>query len=145
PQNAATYKARYDAFAKRWAEAVARWTAKAAPLKGASVAVQHRNWIYLFDWLGLQETVALEPKPGVPPSSGYLSQVVQKVRAQPGGMGIRAGSEDGRPSDFLKERARVLEVVLPFSVGGTPAAGDLFGLYEDTVTRLLEGFNASRS
>jgi zinc/manganese transport system substrate-binding protein len=107
--------------------------------------VQHRNWVYLFDWLGLQERVALEPKPGVPPSSGYLSEVVQKVRAQPVRMTIRAAYEDSRPSDFLKEQTKVPEVVLPFTVGGTPGAKDLFGLYEDTVNRLLEGFNASRS
>ncbi len=28
-------------------------------------------------------------------------------------------------------------VVLPFSVGGTPAAKDLFGLFDDTLDRLL--------
>ena len=28
-------------------------------------------------------------------------------------------------------------VVLPFSVGGTPEAKDLFGLFDDTVNRLL--------
>jgi zinc/manganese transport system substrate-binding protein len=27
--------------------------------------------------------------------------------------------------------------VLPFSVGGTPAAKDLFGLFDDTLDRLL--------
>ena len=28
-------------------------------------------------------------------------------------------------------------VLLPFSVGGTPAAKDLFGLFDDTINRLL--------
>ena len=143
PANGAFYQSRYEAFAKKWTEAMARWVEKAAPMKGAPVAVQHKNWVYLFDWLGLQETVALEPKPGVPPTSGYLSEVVQKVRAQPVRMVIRAAYEDGRASDFLKDQAKVPEVVLPFTVGGTPGASDLFGLYEDTVNRLLEGFNAS--
>jgi zinc/manganese transport system substrate-binding protein len=30
-------------------------------------------------------------------------------------------------------------VVLPFTVGGTPAAKDLFGLFDDSVQRLLQG------
>ena len=34
-------------------------------------------------------------------------------------------------------RAGVPAVKLAFTVGGTDAAKDLFGLYEDTVTRLL--------
>ena len=28
---------------------------------------------------------------------------------------------------------------MPFSVGGTPAAKDLFGLFDDTVQRLVGG------
>jgi zinc/manganese transport system substrate-binding protein len=30
-------------------------------------------------------------------------------------------------------------VTLPFTVGGTEQAKDLFGLYEDTIQRLLAG------
>ena len=30
-----------------------------------------------------------------------------------------------------------LPVTLPFSVGGTPAARDLFGLFDDTLDKLL--------
>jgi hypothetical protein len=30
-------------------------------------------------------------------------------------------------------------VVLPFTVGGTDAAGDLFGLDDDTIAQLLKG------
>jgi zinc/manganese transport system substrate-binding protein len=30
-------------------------------------------------------------------------------------------------------------VLLPYTVGGTEAAKDLFGLYDDTLSRLLAG------
>ena len=52
-------------------------------------------------------------------------------------MVIRAAYEDSRPSDFLKDKANVPEVVLPFTVGGTDKAKDLFGLFDDTLARLL--------
>jgi zinc/manganese transport system substrate-binding protein len=142
PDNAAIYRSRYDDFKTRWTAAMAKWQQQAAPLKGAPIATQHKTWVYLEDWLGLKEVTTLEPKPGIPPSSGYLSQVLETVKAQPVKMVIRSAYEDGRPSEFLRDRAGVPAVVLPFTVGGTKEAKDLFGLYDDTVNRLLAGANA---
>jgi len=137
--NAAYYAAREADFEKRWTAAVAKWTAQAAPLKGVNIAVQHHAWIYMENWLGLHEVVPLEPKPGVPPSSGYLAEVLQKLQATPAKFTIRAAYEDDRPSAFISEHANIPAVVLPFTVGGTDGAKDLFSLYQDTVNRLLAG------
>ena len=142
PGNAAYYQARATDFTSRWNAAMQRWTQQAAPLRDAPAATQHKTWVYLFDWLGMKEVVTLEPKPGIPPSSGYLAQVVDTVKQNPVRMVIRAGYEDSRPSDFLKDRAGVPVAVLPFTVGGTPEAKDLFGLYDDTINRLLAAANA---
>lgn len=138
PSNATYYNGRYTDFATRWTQALQRWQAQTAPLKGVPVAVQHKSWIYLFEWIGLQEVVALEPKPGIPPSSGYLAQVLEQVRRQPVRMVIRAAYEDPRPSEFLAQQAGIPAVELPFTIGGTDGAGDLFSFYDDTLHRLLE-------
>lgn len=137
PSNAAAYQARYADFAQRFQTAIDRWQAEAAPLNGVPIAVQHRSWVYMLTWLGLQEVVALEPKPGVPPSSGYLGQVVETLQKQPVKMIIRAAYEDPRSSGFVNKRLGVTEVVLPFTVGGTEEATDLFSLYDVTVSHLL--------
>jgi zinc/manganese transport system substrate-binding protein len=137
--NAAYYQAREADFEKRWSAALAKWSAEAAALKGVPIAVQHHAWIYMENWLGLHEVVPLEPKPGVPPSSGYLAQVLQKLQAQPVKFTIRAAYEDDRPSQFISEKAGIPAVVLPFTVGGTDGAKDLFSLYDDTINRLLAG------
>ena len=138
PSNAATYQARYQDFAARFQAAIDKWQAKAAPLSGLPIAIQHKSWVYMLTWLGLKEVVALEPKPGVPPSSGYLAQVVDTLQKQPVKFVIRAAYEDPRASDFVHERTGVLEVSLPFTIGGTEKATDLFSLYEDTIDRMLE-------
>jgi len=137
--NAAYYAAREADFEKRWTVAIAKWTAQAAPLRGVNIAVQHHAWIYMENWLGLHEVVPLEPKPGVPPSSGYLAEVLQKLQATPAKFTIRAAYEDDRPSAFISEHANIPAVTLPFTVGGTDGAKDLFSLYQDTVNRLLAG------
>ncbi len=135
--NAAYYAQRYADFAQRFSAAIAKWETAAAPLKGLPVAVQHAGWIYMLNWLGLRQIVILEPKPGVPASSGYLAQVLETIQRQPVKMVIRAAYQDERPSAFIAERAKVPAVMLPFTVGGTDEAKDLFSLYDDTVKRLL--------
>lgn len=138
PANAATYHARYAAFAAKWEIALRRWAAEAAPLRGQPIAVQHRSWVYLENWLGLRRVIALEPKPGVPPSSGYLAQVLEVLKKTPVKMIIRAAYEDGRPSEFVGGRAGVPAVMLPYTVGGTDQAKDLYSLYDDTLNRMLK-------
>jgi zinc/manganese transport system substrate-binding protein len=139
PADAASYQSREADFEKRFGAAIAKWTAEAAPLKGTPIAVQHHAWIYMENWLGLHEIVPLEPKPGVPPSSGYLAEVLQKLQQQPAKFIIRAAYEDERPSTFISEKAGIPAIVLPFTVGGTDDANDLFSLYEVTIHRMLGG------
>lgn len=137
PANAQTYAARLADFTMRWQAALAKWQAQAAPLKGVPVAVEHQSWIYLENWLGLKRVIALEPKPGVPPSAGYLAQVVDTLQKTPAKMVIRAAYEDDRPSLFIADKAHIPSVTLPYTVGGTDGAKTLFSLYDDTINRLL--------
>lgn len=135
--NAAYYAARGEDFQKRWQQATEKWQAKAAPLKGTAVVVIHRDQAYLCNWLGLRELASIEPKPGVPPSAGYLGELVAKLSATPPKMILRNAYNDPRAADWLAQRIHVPVVLLPYTVGGTPEAKDLFGLFDDTINRLL--------
>jgi zinc/manganese transport system substrate-binding protein len=135
--NAAFYAGKGDDFQKRWQAASAQWDAKAAPLKGVGVVVIHKDQTYLMNWLGIREIAAIEPKPGVPPSAGYLGELVTKLTATPPKMILRNAYNDPKAADWLSERIHVPVVLLPYTVGGTPQAKDLFGLFDDTVNRLV--------
>ena len=139
PAQARTYEARLADFNRRWGVALQRWNQQAAPLKGTPIVVQHQGFPYLENWLGLKQVAALEPKPGIEPSSSHLSGVVRQLQQQPAKMVIRAAYNDGRGAQWLAERTQLPVVVLPFTVGGSAEAGDLFGLFDDTVRRLLAG------
>jgi zinc/manganese transport system substrate-binding protein len=139
PANAAYYQERYKAFADRWNTAIADWERKAAPLRGAPIVVQHKAFTYLEAWLGLNEVAALEPKPGVEPTTAHLTDVLATLQRQPVKMVIRAAYQSDRASQWIAERAKINAVMLPFTVGGDDAAKDLFGLFDDTIARLLKG------
>lgn len=137
PANAAWYQSRYQDFSGRWQLALARWDKEAMPLRGVAIVVQHKGFPYLEDWLGLKEVATLEPKPGVEPTSAHLAQVLEQLQRQPAKLILRAAYNDGRPSEWLAGRAKIPVVVAPFTVGGSEQAKDLFGLFDDTVQRLL--------
>lgn len=136
--NAAFYQARHKDFVQRWQDASKRWEIQAAPLKGMAIVVQHKGFPYLEDWLGLREVATLEPKPGVEPTSSHLSEVLTQLERQPAKMVIRAAYNSERPSQWLSEKAKIPAVALPFTVGGSDRAKDLFSLFDDTVQRLLD-------
>lgn len=136
--HASLYRSRLADFNIRWTQAMQRWDKQAAPLRGTPIVVQHKGFPYLENWLGLNEVISLEPKPGVEPSSAYLSTVLAQLQKQPAKVIVRAAYNDGRGSQWLSERAHIPVAVLPFTVGGSDKAQDLFGLFDDTIEQLLK-------
>lgn len=135
--NAAVYQQRFADFSGRWNAAIKRWEAKAAPLKGRRIIVQHGSWVYLERWLGLQQIGALEPKPGVPPTSAHLAGLIGTAKSGNTLAIVRAAYQDPKASAWLSERSGVPAVMLPLTVGGDPQAKDLFGLFDSTIDKLL--------
>ena len=124
-------------FSQRWQQAIGRWTTQAAPLKGMNVVSQHKAFVYLYDWLGLKEVAVLEPKPGVEPTASHLQAVLASLKNSPARMTLYSAYQDPKPAEWLSKNAGVPAVKIPFTVGGTDGAKNLFGLFDDTVSRLL--------
>jgi zinc/manganese transport system substrate-binding protein len=137
PGQTAYYQQRGKDFETRWTAATQRWEAKAAPLKGVPVVIMHRDQAYLCHWLGLIELASIEPKPGVPPTAAYLGQLVAKLTGAPPKLILINAYNDAKAANWLSGRVHAPVVTLPFSVGGSPAAKDLFGLFDDTLDKLL--------
>jgi zinc/manganese transport system substrate-binding protein len=137
PSHASQYKQQSAAFAVKWQQAIARWTAQGAPLRGALVVSQHKAFVYLYDWLGMKEVAVLEPKPGVEPTASHLQEVLATLKGTPTRMVLYSAYQDPRPSEWLSKNAGIPAVKIPFTVGGTEGAKDLYGLFDDTLARLL--------
>lgn len=136
--NAASYQGAFKTFAGKWQVAMARWEKEAVPLKGLPVLVHHQSFVYLSHWLGLKEVGALEPKPGIEPTSGHLTGLLSRQQTVPARMVLRAAYQQEGPSQWIAGKTGIPAVLLPYTVGGTPEARDLFGLYDDTIQRFLK-------
>ena len=137
PGQAAYYATRARDFDARWDAAIKRWESRATPLKSAQVVIMHRDQVYLCHWLGLVEVASIEPKPGVPLTAAYLGALVGKLTSTPPKLILLNAYNDPKAATWLSDRIHAPAVTLPFSVGGSPEARDLFGLYDDTLNKLL--------
>lgn len=145
--NAAVFLANTHDFLERWRQAIATWEERTAPLRGMPVVCHHQSWIYLEDWLGLQEVATLEPVPGIPPTASHLSSLLADLGTDGSGAGviIRAPFQSAKASEWLQERTGIPAVMLPLTVGGSEQADNLFSLFDDLINRLLAAQQGSGS
>ena len=136
PANADAYAKRHQDFDQRLRVAIARWEREAEGLHGVPVLVHHANWSYLARWLELEVVANLEPKPGVDPSVAQLGRLLETLQSNPARMTLRSAYHAPRASEWLAARTGIPAVELPYTVGGSEQATDLFSLYEDTIARL---------
>ncbi|PIS19742.1 MAG: zinc ABC transporter substrate-binding protein [Zetaproteobacteria bacterium CG12_big_fil_rev_8_21_14_0_65_55_1124] len=135
--HADAYQRRYKDFSGRWQAALQRWQAEASPLHGVKLIAYHKGWAYMLDWLGLDEVATIESVSGVPPGAAHLADLLARQKVDPALMVIYAAYQDGKASEWLGSKAGIPVVKLPFTVGGSDQAGNLFALYDDTLQLLL--------
>ena len=135
--NADSFRSRGKSFLERWQAAIARWEQQAAPLKGVPVVVYHKDFSYFINWTGMREAGSLEPKPGIPPTPSHLAELIDQMKRAPAKVIVYSPYSSPQPAEFLSSRANIPAVMMPFTVGGTDRAKDLFGLFDDTIARLL--------
>ncbi len=137
PVGADAYKAGSTAFLQKWQAAIGRWEAEGARLRGVPIVVYHRDMSYFIQWMGMREVGSLEPKPGLPPTPSHLGDLVERMKREPAKVVVYSAYNSPKAADFLSERSGIPAVMLPFTVGGSDKAKDLFGLFDDTIARLL--------
>ncbi len=138
PANHNYYTERLMDFRSRWQQAIERWQQQAAPLAGQRMVVHHKDWRYLFAWLGMEEAATLEPKPGVAPSAAYLATLKKTLTEQPAALILYNSYQSDRAAKWLSQEMGIPMQQLPYSVGGAEGADDLFGLFDVLVGQLLK-------
>ena len=136
PAGRAEYDARWQAFSKKYKEKMAAWKAALTPFAGTKVVEYHKSWVYLLDWMGFTSVGALEPKPGIPPSPGHVTELLGQVRNQ----NVRFVFREIYHADSLsqvfasKAGARLLD--LPTMVGAEPGIKTIWDKWDRVVAML---------
>ena len=137
PEGKDYYQKRFFDFNQRWQQAIQKWQQQASTIKGARIVVHHRDWVYLFDWLGIEIAGALEPKPGLPTTASHLTSLKQTLTAKPAKMIVHTSYQNPRGAKRLSELTGIPVVQLPYTVGGAEEVKDLFSLFDVTIQKLI--------
>lgn len=136
PAGAAAYKSGLASFQQRWQAAITRWEKEGARLKGVPLVVYHKDFSYFIAWMGMREVGSLEPRPGIPPTPSHLSDLVERMKREAAKVIVYEAYNSPKAAEFLSQRTAIPAVMLPYTVGGSDRAKDLFGLFDDTIARI---------
>ncbi|MCU7834704.1 MAG: zinc ABC transporter substrate-binding protein [gamma proteobacterium symbiont of Taylorina sp.] len=135
PDNQENYQINLNSFTQKWLNMGQKWRKQTLSLTNKSIVVYHRSWIYLQKWLGLNEVGALEPKPGIPPTSSHLTQLLVRMKQTPADMIIYASYQDSKAAKWLSQKTGIPTVMLNIS----PDEGEsLFDWYQQLIDRLVK-------
>jgi ABC-type Zn uptake system ZnuABC Zn-binding protein ZnuA len=104
-----------------------------APFAGQSIISYHRSWIYFTNRFGLAVAAELEPKPGIEPTPGHLSTVVEVAKQRNVKVILQEPFYSRGAANAVAQRSGAKVLVLPGSVGHTAAASDYFKLMDTIV------------
>jgi zinc/manganese transport system substrate-binding protein len=113
PSGSSAYAENLRRFSEELARARVRWREKAKPFAGMKVVPYHKSWVYLTDFLGLVVVDHLEPKPGIPPSSAHVLQIIRTIQAQKVPLMIQEEYYPDRTAKLIAEKTGATLVVLP--------------------------------
>ncbi len=115
PSNREDYEKKLTSFTQKWQKKIDQWYQQTQPVRGKSVVVHHDGWFYLLRWLGLNQIATLELKPGIPPTSSHLSQLLSTLQKNPVYLIIYASYQDNKSANWLSQKTNVPTVALDFS------------------------------
>ncbi|HJX66741.1 MAG TPA: zinc ABC transporter substrate-binding protein [Polyangia bacterium] len=132
------YHKNLDSFLARWKAQSDAWDKRAAPLKSKAIIQYHRLFNYFAGRTGLKVVGELEPKPGIPPTSRHLEELIEANATRTVYMVVTDPYHERKSPEGLAKKLSVPWVVLPQDVAAVPAAKDIFSLYDTLLASVLK-------
>ena len=139
-----SYQQQLASFSERWQSATLNWQKTVSHLNNMKVIAYHSTFRYLFEFSGIEQVADLEPKPGLPPTSGHLAKLLKRAKQGDVSAIVVASYQDQRGANWLAQKANLPVVVLPLSVGGNEQSTDLFSLYDSVLDLLIQEYNPQK-
>jgi zinc/manganese transport system substrate-binding protein len=121
-------------LAERSGVALGGWLAAAAPRKAVE---DHRAWAYFARRFGVELVAALEPLPGIAPTTRHLAEVVALMRAQQVELVLATPYFSPAHAEFVAKETGARIVPLAHQVGSRPGADDYLAAVDHNVRALV--------
>ncbi|MCX5908953.1 MAG: zinc ABC transporter substrate-binding protein [Deltaproteobacteria bacterium] len=126
PGNAGFYRVNLAAFQEKFKEKEKQWAGY--NLKGKKFIAYHKFFEYPANEFGFEIIGYVEPKPGIPPSAGWVERIIELAKRMKPDAILTTPYYGTREVTFLSQKSGVKYIVVPHDVGATPACKDWFSL-----------------
>ncbi|MBI5020997.1 MAG: zinc ABC transporter substrate-binding protein [Ignavibacteriales bacterium] len=138
PDNSNYFEANYVAFKNKSDSKIKEWSALMMPYKGTKIIAYHNEWPYFEDRFGLRIVDFLEPKPGIPPTPGQLSKVINEIKEQNIKVIITSPYFTTESAELIARQTGAKVVVLATSVGADKSINNYFDLFDYNIKKLID-------
>lgn len=138
PQHRATFEKNRQAFLARVESELARWTKAMEPVKGAKIVGYHPVFAYFLRRFGLVQVGAIEDRPGIPPSPGHLTRLIQQMKQERVKAVLVEPWSDRKLAERIASEAGARALVIAPSVGAVKGADTYFAAIDYNVRTLSE-------
>jgi ABC-type Zn uptake system ZnuABC Zn-binding protein ZnuA len=119
------------------------WLGQMLPHRGAEVVDDHDLWPYFAARFGIEVLGHMEPKPGIPPTTKHLRELVERMHAANVSVIVTSAYYDPRHAQFLASQTDAKVVPLANQVGAQPGTDDYLSMVDYNVRRLASALDAS--
>ncbi len=137
--NAAIYRQKAEAIQARLSEKTKAWKARVKKAGVTQVVTFHRTLSYFLDRMEIGLAAILEPKPGIPPTSSHVIEVIKLIRERKISLVLVENYFDPTVTKKIREDAPgIRTATVAVAVEGGPGLDTLDAVYENLV-RQIEG------
>ncbi len=137
--HASGYRARAKALDDRLKQKTAGWKARIDKSGVKSVVSYHKTLSYFFDRFGLKNPAILEPKPGIPPTSAHIIEVIAQMKKDKIPLIMVENYFDAAVTKKIQsELPSIRTEIVAVAVGGDAKTGSIDELFENLV-KAVEG------
>ncbi len=130
-QNRRTFLAKLDGH-------MAEWNKLMEPVKGSKVVVFHPVYIYFLTRFGLVQAVALEDRPGIPPSPQHLVNVIRQIKEERIKVILVEPWNDVKLANRVAEEAGAKAFVVASAVGAVKGADNYIAAIDFNINTLAK-------
>ena len=112
------------------------WLGLLRPYYGVKVVADHNLWPYFARRFGLSVVAFLEPKPGLPPTTKHLNEVIELMRAQRITVVLANPYFDPRAAQLVAQQTGARVVKMAHQVGARPGTDDYLPMVDYNVRQL---------
>jgi zinc/manganese transport system substrate-binding protein len=139
PANGKKYEENAKAFQAHLIEKTREWQSRIAKSGVTKIVTYHKTLTYFLDRFKIANPAILEPKPGIPPTSGHTIDVIHIIQEQKIPLVLVENYFDATVTNKIKQEVPGLRAVsIPVSVDGATGINTLDDLYE-AIVKAIEG------